>query len=79
MAKDYYLILGNGFTIDFLNSIGNGTKNNIDVSLPGQAQLAIQLGIKSMQLQVVGLDQVVAQQAANNHPSSHGCTLGAIH
>jgi 3D (Asp-Asp-Asp) domain-containing protein len=54
-------------------------KNNIDVSLPGQAQLAIQLGIKSMQLQVVGFDQVVAQQAANNHPSSHGCTLGAIH
>lgn len=30
--KNYYLILGNGFTLDFLSSIQNMTKPNIDVS-----------------------------------------------
>ena len=32
MKKDYYLILGNGFTIDFLHSIKNSIKGDIDVS-----------------------------------------------
>jgi 3D (Asp-Asp-Asp) domain-containing protein len=53
--------------------------NDIDVSLPGQDTLAIQLGVKSMQLQVVGFDTVVAQEALDNHPSSQGCELGATH
>jgi len=30
--KNYYLVLGNGFTLDFLSSIQNSTKGNIDVS-----------------------------------------------
>lgn len=53
--------------------------NNIDVAMPGQVSEAIQLGVKSMQLQVVGFDNVVAQEAVANHPSSQGCELGADH
>ena len=54
-------------------------QNNIDVALPGQDALAIQLGVKSMKLQVVGFDNVVAQEAIDNHPASQGCELGATH
>jgi len=32
MAKDYYLILGNGFTIDFLNCLPASTRDRIDVT-----------------------------------------------
>lgn len=53
--------------------------NDVDVAMPGQVAQAIQLGVKSMQLQVVGFDNVVAQEALANHPSSQGCELGANH
>ena len=53
--------------------------NDIDVAMPGQVTQAIQLGVKSMQLQVVGFDKVVAQEAVANHPSSQGCELGITH
>jgi hypothetical protein len=54
-------------------------QNDIDVAMPGQTALAIQLGVESMELQVVGFDQVVAQEAVANHPASQGCELGATH
>ncbi|HEY4384636.1 MAG TPA: carbohydrate-binding protein [Ktedonobacteraceae bacterium] len=54
-------------------------QNNIDVALPGQVSEAIQLGVKPMQLQVVGFDSLIAQEAASNHYSSVGCELGPTH
>jgi 3D (Asp-Asp-Asp) domain-containing protein len=53
--------------------------NNIDVALPGQADRAIQLGVKQMKLKVVGFDQKMAQEAAANHPVSPGCSGGVTH
>jgi 3D (Asp-Asp-Asp) domain-containing protein len=54
-------------------------QNDIDVALPGQVAEAVQLGVQQMQLQVVGFDSVIAQEAANNHYSSQGCELGQTH
>ncbi len=54
-------------------------QNDIDVALPGQADRAIQLGLKQMRLKVVGFDQNVAKEAAANHPVSPGCSGGATH
>jgi Carbohydrate binding domain len=54
-------------------------QDNIDVSLPGQTDLAIQLGVKHWLLKVVGFDQNVANEAAANHPSSPGCSGGPTH
>ncbi len=54
-------------------------ENDVDVALPGQDQVAVQLGVQSMLLQVTGLDQTVAQEAAANHATSQGCELGATH
>ena|SRR5436305_1879844 len=58
---------------------GHVCQNNVDVALPGQTPRAIQLGLKHMLLQVVGLDQTVAQKAALNHFLSPGCSLGPTH
>lgn len=54
-------------------------QNNVDVALPGEVNRAIQLGVRQMQLKVVGFDRNVAQEAAANHPVSQGCTGGATH
>src|SRR5258708_7223486 len=53
--------------------------NNIDVWIASVPE-ALQLGVQDMQAQVVGVDQAIAQDAANNHPiSKTGCELGPTH
>ena len=54
-------------------------QNDIDVALPGQAREAINLGIESLGLKVVGFDQKVADEAAKNHVTNLGCQGGKTH
>ena len=51
----------------------NVCTGDIDVSRPGELDFALNFGRQDMQLQVVGFDQSVADQAAANNPSSSGC------
>jgi 3D (Asp-Asp-Asp) domain-containing protein len=54
-------------------------QDNIDVWIASVPE-ALQLGRPTMQAQVVGLDKAIAQDAANNHPTSPtGCELGKNH
>lgn len=53
-------------------------QDDIDVWIASVPE-ALQLGVEDMQAQVVGVDQAIAQDAANNHPASPGCELGKTH
>src|SRR5260370_12169335 len=54
-------------------------QNTIDIWIASVPE-AIQLGVQDMQAQVVGVDKAIAQDAANNHPTSKtGCELGKTH
>lgn len=53
-------------------------QDDIDVWIASVPE-ALQLGVEDMQAQVVGLDKTIAQDAANNHPTSPGCELGKTH
>jgi len=54
-------------------------QNNIDIWIASVPE-ALQLGVEDMQAQVVGVDKAIAQDAANNHPTSKtGCELGPTH
>ena len=54
-------------------------QNNIDVWIASVPE-ALQLGVQDMQVQVVGFDKAIAQDAVNNHPTSKtGCELGRTH
>ncbi|HEY4032902.1 MAG TPA: hypothetical protein VGL94_02945 [Ktedonobacteraceae bacterium] len=53
-------------------------QDDIDVWIASVPE-ALQLGVEDMQAQVVGFDKTIAQDAANNHPTSPGCELGKTH